>query len=262
MVRYFIELAYKGTRYGGFQIQQNANTVQAEVEKAINTLYGSMNTNFTGDGISLTGSSRTDAGVHALQNYFHFDVEQPVDAWKAVMSLENLIYKLNAILPVDIVVKNIHLMHPDAHCRFDALSREYVYNIHSAKNPFLRDTSFYYPFKLNEALLQEAAAIIKEQTNFFAFAKTNTQVKNFNCVIQKSEWDFQDGTLTYTIAGNRFLRGMVRLLTASILKVGRGNLAMEEFHSLFQGSTKCGYSVPAHGLFLKKVRFPNQYFIS
>lgn len=244
MSRYFLELSYKGTRYSGFQVQENAITIQSEVEKAFQTLHRVP--------VQLTGSSRTDAGVHALQNFFHFDFENDLHP--------QALYKLNAILPKDIVVKSIQQMPAEAHSRFDAVSREYIYRIHRFKNPFLDDSSFYYPFKLDVALLQEGAAFISGQQNFFSFSKTNTQVKNFNCTIYKSEWIEEGENLLYNIQGNRFLRGMVRLLTATLLKLGRGKLTFTDLKDLFANERKTVYSVPAHGLFLKQVQYPENYF--
>lgn len=244
MPRYFLEVAYKGTHYSGFQIQENANTVQSEIEKAIATLQRSA--------ISLTGSSRTDAGVHALQNYFHFDFTEVLHP--------QFIYKLNALLPYDIVVKKVLLMPDDAHSRFDAISRKYRYYIHSKKNPFLKDTSYYFPYRLKMEDMFLAAEHIKTQTNFYAFSKTNTQVKNYSCKIILSEWEQKQDELIYTIEGNRFLRGMVRLITASLLRVGRGKMSLGDFKELFDGKKKCGYSVPSHGLFLTDVIFPVEYF--
>jgi tRNA pseudouridine38-40 synthase len=202
--------------------------------------------------VALTGSSRTDAGVHALQNFFHFDDEAEINP--------QVIYKMNAILPQDVVIRHIYKMPSEAHSRFDATSREYIYRIHRFKNPFVEHTSYFFPYKLDFELMQEAAAFVKEQTNFFAFSKTNTQVKNFNCVIQVSQWIKEGEHLYYNIEANRFLRGMVRLLTASLLKVGRHKMSMEQFKSLFVLETKCGYSVPAEGLFLKRVNYPEKYF--
>lgn len=245
MARYFLEVAYKGTRYSGFQVQENANTIQAEVEKGFQTLHRQP--------VQLTGSSRTDAGVHALQNFFHFDFEGLLHP--------QVVYKLNAILPNDIVVKNVCNVPAEAHSRFDAVSREYVYKIHCFKNPFLKEGSLYYPYKLNHEALQEGAFFIKEQTNFFAFSKTNTQVNNFNCVIGKSEWEIGTEDLSYRIEANRFLRGMVRLLTATLLKIGREKLSFLEFRRFFETGTKCGFSVPAHGLYLKRVEYPQNIFL-
>jgi tRNA pseudouridine38-40 synthase len=244
MSRYFIELSYKGTRFSGFQAQENAATVQSEVEKAFEVLH---RTN-----IVMTGSSRTDSGVHALQNYFHFDFEDEVNP--------QFIYKMNAILPDDIALKQIYKMPPTAHCRFDAVSREYAYHIHRSKDPFLRSTSLFYPYKLDLRLMHEAAGLVLIQKNFFAFAKTNTQVKNFNCDILVSNWEEKGDGLIFHIEANRFLRGMVRLLTASLLKLGRHKLSMEEFSELMKGERKCGFSVPAHGLFLREVKYPANFF--
>lgn len=244
MSRYFLEVAYKGTRYSGFQVQENANTIQAEVEKAFAVVQRKA--------ITFTGSSRTDAGVHALQNFFHFDVEESLHP--------QLIYKMNSILPADIAVRKVFPMPAEAHSRFDAIARAYTYNIHTYKDPFLNDRSYFFPYKLSMDLLFEAAAFISTQQNFFAFCKTNTQVKNFNCHIYRSEWAFTGETLIYSIEGNRFLRGMVRLLTASILKVAREKISLEEFKTFFEGNSKCGFSIPAHGLFLEKVRYPEGYF--
>ncbi|MGN6400521.1 MAG: tRNA pseudouridine(38-40) synthase TruA [Flavisolibacter sp.] len=244
MPRYFLEVSYKGTAYSGFQIQENAITIQSEVAKAFQILHR--------NSVALTGSSRTDAGVHALQNFFHFDYDSEINP--------KLVYKMNAILPSDIVVKDIYAMLPKAHSRFDATSREYVYRLHRSKNPFLENVSYFFPYKLDVDLMQQAAAIVKGQTNFFAFSKTNTQVKNFNCKIFTSQWLVEGEELIYNIEGNRFLRGMVRLLTASLLKVGRQKMSLEQFKNLFEQPVKCGLSLPSEGLFLQKVNFPENYF--
>jgi tRNA pseudouridine38-40 synthase len=250
MPRYFIEVAYKGSRYSGFQVQENANTIQSEMEKAItvlNRVGGDM------PSIELTGSSRTDAGVHAMQNYFHFDLLSDIHP--------QFLYKVNAILPPDIVVNQVMKMPAGAHSRFDAVGREYEYRIYSHKNPFLTDTAYYYPYKLDKGALEAAAEIVKENTNFFAFAKTNSQVKTFDCSVIRSEWEINHWLIVYHVSANRFLRGMVRLLTGTMLKVGRGKMTVEEFAQLFTSGNKAGYSVPAKGLFLKKVSYPEKYFL-
>ena len=244
MPRYFIECAYKGTRYSGFQVQENAETIQSEMEKAFFTLHRRP--------VVLTGSSRTDAGVHALQNYFHFDEAEEVHP--------QFIYKMNAILPRDIVVRNVFQMPEGAHARFDATGRAYEYQLHSFKDPFVQSTSLYFPYRLDRELMQEGAAFILELENFFAFAKTNSQVSHYQCRIIRSQWIFEGEHMLFQLEANRFLRGMVRLLTASLLKLGRHQLEMEAFKGLFSGTSKCGFSVPAHGLFLKAVRFPENYF--
>jgi tRNA pseudouridine38-40 synthase len=269
MSRYFLEVAYKGTHYSGFQVQENANTIQAEIEKALQILTRSTSPSISNtgsetdqanrdlllsdnNGIKLTGSSRTDAGVHALLNYFHFDYEGVFHP--------RIVYKLNSLLPQDIVVKKLLLMPAEAHSRFDAISRRYTYRIHRHKDPFLKGLSYHFPYKVDGKLIREASALLLQQQNFFAFSKTNTQVKNFMCTIYKSEWEMTGDQMIYTIEGNRFLRGMVRLVTGSILKAGRGKTSLEAFSGLFEGKEKAGFSVPAEGLFLEAVNYPEGYF--
>lgn len=241
MPRYFLEVSYKGTAYSGFQSQENANTIQAEVETAFEILQK--------ERLVMTGSSRTDAGVHALQNFFHFDYEGIVNP--------KFVYKINAILPADIVVKNIRQVSNEAHCRFDALSREYKYFIYQHKNPFLADRAYYFPFTLDVELMQQAAAILKEYSDFTSFSKRNTQVKTFQCSILESHWIEENGCLVYNVKANRFLRGMVRALTATMLKVGRGKISLDEFRQVIEAKdcTKASFAVPAHGLFLISVAY-------
>ena len=244
MLRYFLEVSYKGTNYSGFQSQKNANSIQEEVEKAFAILHK--------EKAVLTGSSRTDAGVHALQNFFHFDFERPLNP--------QLVYKINAILPEDIVVKSVRQVQPDAHCRFDAVSREYKYFVYRQKDPFLRDRAYYYPYKINIEKLQQAAAILTEYQDFTSFSKRNTQVKTFVCQIQLSEWLQENQCLVYKVKANRFLRGMVRALVATMLKVGRGTIDLEEFRSIVEAKdcTQASFAVPATGLFLVSVNYPQQ----
>lgn len=241
MPRYFLEVSYKGTNYSGFQSQKNANSIQEEVEKAFELLHK--------EKVTLTGSSRTDAGVHALQNFFHFDFENALHP--------QLVYKINAILPADIVVKRVTQVSSDAHCRFDAISREYKYFIYRQKDPFLRDRAFYYPYKIDIDALQQAATLVKEYQDFTSFSKRNTQVKTFICQIQQSEWIYENGCLIYTIKANRFLRGMVRALTATMLKVGRSTIDLTDLRHIIEAKdcTQASFAVPPHGLFLVAVEY-------
>jgi tRNA pseudouridine38-40 synthase len=242
MPRYFLEVSYKGTNYSGFQSQKNANSVQAEVEKAFAVLHKAE--------VVLTGSSRTDAGVHALQNFFHFDFVKELHP--------QVIYKMNAILPADIVITSVKPVNPDAHCRFDASCREYRYFIYRKKDPFLQDRAFYYPYKINMDRLHEVAAIIKEYEDFTSFSKRNTQVKTFVCKVIHSEWSVKDECLVYTIKANRFLRGMVRALTATMLLAGRGKMDDAGFRKIIEAKdcTLASFAVPPHGLFLVSVNYP------
>ena len=240
MLRYFIEVSYKGTNYSGFQAQHNANSVQAEIEKALQVYFKQK--------FLLTGSSRTDAGVHALQNFFHFD---------SATKINDEVYNLNAILPPDIVIRNIYPVNENAHCRFDAQSREYRYYIYRDKNPFLQDRAYYYPYTLNVDILQQAAKEILDHTDFTSFSKRNTQVKSFICTIYESEWLLQADCLVYKVKANRFLRGMVKGLVGTMLQVGREKLSVDEFRNIIvlKDCTRADFSVPSHGLFLCNVNF-------
>jgi tRNA pseudouridine38-40 synthase len=248
MPRYFLELSYKGERYSGFQVQDNANTIQSEIERAFHIFYKTK--------VELTGSSRTDAGVHALQNYFHFDWQEDFN--------EKHIYNLNAIIPNDIVIKSVKMVKADAHCRFDALSREYNYYVYSEKNPFLEDRAWFFPYKLNRDSLDESAAIIKAQTDFTSFSRQNTQVKTFNCNIMESYWQQENEMLFYKVKANRFLRGMVRALVSTMLQVARGNKSIDDLSALFSSPIQASadFSAPAKGLFLSKVNYPEAEFAS
>ena len=245
-MRYFLEVSYKGTNYSGFQSQKNANTIQAEVEKSLHVLLKRQ--------VQLTGSSRTDAGVHALQNFFHFDTEMELSA--------KLIYNLNAILPPDISAKHLLNVGHDAHCRFDAISREYKYFIYKEKNPFLSEKAYYFPYSLDLDSMHKAADLIKEHSDFTSFSKRNTQVKTFQCRIIESKWIFENESIVYNVIANRFLRGMVRALTATMLKLGRGKMDIKTFRNIIE-SRDCSlasFAVPAHGLFLMHVAYPENYF--
>lgn len=241
MPRYFIEVLYRGTAYSGFQVQKNANSVQSEVEKAMAVFYKKA--------FELTGSSRTDAGVHALQNYFHFDSE---------LEINDDSYHLNAILPPDITIKRVFRVKDDAHCRFDATDREYRYYIYQEKNPFLSDRAYFFPYPLNKELLNQAAQEVLRQEDFTSFSKRNTQVKTFSCRVHESEWMEEGGCLVYRVKANRFLRGMVKGLVGTMLLAGREKISVEEFREIFlsRDCTKADFSVPSEGLFLCRVNLP------
>lgn len=251
-MRYFIETSYRGTAYSGFQVQQNANTIQAEIEKALSVYFKQP--------FTLTGSSRTDAGVHALQNYFHFDTGNNFEHLQDY--IEESVYHLNAILPPDIVIKRIFRVADEAHCRFDAVSREYRYYIYQQKNPFLADTAFYYPYQLEIDKLNRAAALLAHHDDFTSFSKKNTQVKNFHCEIMKSEWITENGTLVYNVKANRFLRGMVKGLVGTMLKVGTKKISLIDLEEVIKSRdcSQADFSVPSRGLFLIKVEYRGDEF--
>lgn len=246
MPRYFLEVAYKGTAFSGFQSQANANTVQAEIEKAFSILQR--------ESIIMTGSSRTDAGVHALQNYFHFDYTGVIHS--------HFVYKMNSILPADIVIKKILPVSEGSHCRFDATARHYAYYIYQEKNPFLRDRAFYFPYTLDFDKMQEGALLLKDYQDFTSFSKRNTQSKTFLCTIQESAWFREDNQIVYNVKANRFLRGMVRALVATMLQIGRNKLSIDGFKRIIEAKdcTKANFAVPGKGLFLREVSYPDNYF--
>jgi tRNA pseudouridine38-40 synthase len=246
MLRYFLEVSYKGDRYSGFQVQDNANTIQSEIEKAFNVFFKA--------NVSLTGSSRTDAGVHALQNYFHFD-------WAGEFNQQQ-IYNLNAILPADIVIKSVKKVTNDSHCRFHAVNRQYSYYIYFEKNPFIEDRAWFFPFQIDRNLLHQCAQMIKQYHQFQAFSKKNTQVKTFECTVEESFWAVENECLVYHVTGNRFLRGMVRALVSTMLQVARGNLSLSDFESLLKAGkqSSADFSAPAKGLFLVHVNYPANTF--
>jgi tRNA pseudouridine38-40 synthase len=247
MPRYFLELSYKGTAYSGFQVQSNAGSIQEEVEKAFVIFFRKE--------VFMTGASRTDTGVHARQNFFHFDFEGPIEY--------EMVYRLNAILPGDICIRGIFPVPENAHCRFDAESREYRYYVYGEKDPFLADRAYFYPYPLNWRDLDTAASMIKEITDFISFSKRNSQVKHHRCSIFESRWVQEEGHSYYRIRANRFLRGMVRGLTGTMLMVGRGYLSIQQFREILDGRepSKVNFNVPAKGLFLDQIIYPNHYHL-
>lgn len=243
MHRYFLEVSYKGDQYSGFQVQDNANSVQAEVEKAFGI--------YLRRELSLTGASRTDTGVHALQNFFHFDSEEEIEP--------KSMYNINAILPPGISINHLYAVGADAHCRFDAVWREYHYYVYQKKNPFLGDRAYYYPLRMEKELLQEAAGIILNYEDFTSFSKRNTQAKTALCSMMESRWMERDGCMVYEVRANRFLRGMVRGLVGTMLLVGSGKISLASFESIIRqkDNTKVDFSVPGQGLFLARVTYPD-----
>ncbi|HNP23337.1 MAG TPA: tRNA pseudouridine(38-40) synthase TruA [Panacibacter sp.] len=241
MNRYFIELSYMGTNYSGFQVQENAKTIQSEVEKALSVYFK--------EKFALTGSSRTDAGVHARQNFFHFDSSIEVSA--------KVIYNLNALLPPDIAIRHIFKVPGNIHCRFDAVSRNYRYYVCSTKTPHLFGRAYHYPFKIDKDILLRTAEIVRTNTNFKSFSKRNTQVHTFDCKILESEWDIGKDVVIYNIRANRFLRGMVRGLVATMLKTARGSISVENFADIFvkRNCAFADFSAPPQGLFLEEVLY-------
>nr|WP_320039383.1 tRNA pseudouridine(38-40) synthase TruA [uncultured Bacteroides sp.] len=250
MQRYFIYLAYEGTNYHGWQVQPNGVSVQECLQKALSTLLRVET--------EVVGAGRTDAGVHAKLMVAHFDSE------KEDLDLALLTDKLNRLLPPDISVYRVCKVHPEAHARFDALSRTYKYYITSVKSPFNRHLKWRMHGSLNYELMNEAAKILFEYTDFTSFSKLHTDVKTNNCKIMQAEWIQEDETTwVFTVKADRFLRNMVRAVVGTLVEVGRGKMSIEEFRKVIEQKDRCkaGASVPGHALFLVDIEYPAETFI-
>ncbi len=241
MYRYLLEVMYDGTKFHGSQIQGTQVTVQLEINKALSTICRTP--------IISYGASRTDEGVHALCNCYHFDIEPELTF--------DLVYKCNALLPHSMAIKNAWKVAPDFNARFDAISRRYRYRIYSHKNPFMQDRGMFFPFKLNEEILQETAKIITEYTQFQSFAKRKGQSKTFDCTIMQSYWQRDGDELQYIVEGNRFLRGMVRGLVGTQIAAARGKISIQDFRSIIEARdcTRAFFDVPGHGLYLEDIQY-------
>lgn len=253
--RYFIELAYDGTNYHGWQVQPNALTVQELLDKALTTLLRQP--------IETTGCGRTDTGVHAKDFFVHLDVVAPQPPEGGVEgALQKLplqgVRGVNALLPYDIAVKQIIPVHPEAHARFDATLRSYEYHIHFEKNPFLNGYSWLLRDKPDLGLMNRAAEIVMEYTDFSCFSKSNTQVKTNNCKIAKAEWLETENGIVFHISADRFLRNMVRAIVGTLIMVGRGEMQPEDIRKIIESKNRsnAGMSVPACGLYLTEIKYP------
>lgn len=251
--RYFIELAYDGTRYHGWQLQPNAITVQQKLNEALAILLRQP--------VETTGAGRTDTGVHARQLFVHFDSPQPPKGGADVF--KNSPFRglggLNALLPQDIAVKRIIEVAPDAHARFDATQRSYEYHIHFNKDPFKTNYSWQLRDVPDIGLMNAAAQMMMQYTDFGCFSKSNTQVMTNNCKISRAEWVQQpDGSLIFHISADRFLRNMVRAIVGTLMMVGRKEIEPEAVRPIIESKNRsnAGTSVPACGLYLTEVKYP------
>lgn len=242
-MRYFIELSYNGNAYHGWQIQPNAITVQETIQDALSKLLKSP--------LTITGAGRTDTGVHATQMFAHFDTESPIDS-------ENLTYKLNSFLPNDIAIATIFSVNANAHARFDATKRTYNYKVSLKKDVFLHDYTYYTHQILDIEKMNEAAAVLFEYSDFQCFSKSNTDVKTYNCRIDYAKWEIDNNLLIFTISADRFLRNMVRAIVGTLINIGLGKLEVNDMHRIIQSKDRdeAGFSVPAKGLYLTEVLYP------
>ncbi len=242
-MRYFIEVSYKGTHYHGWQRQPNGITVQEELERALGILLRSP--------IEIIGSSRTDAGVHAEQQFAHFDTESPI------LTLERVTLGINSLLPKDIAVPRIIPVRADVHSRFAATHRCYEYRIIFQKNAFLSELAHIFRPALDIQKMNEAAGLLLQYTDFECFSKIHTDVKTFLCTIEYAYWQETRNGLTFYIKANRFLRGMVRAIVGTLLEVGQGKKTYTDFEQLIISKNRknAAAQAPASGLFLVEVGY-------
>jgi len=250
MPRYFIKLSFKGTNYHGWQSQPNANTVQAEIERALATL--------THESTETTGAGRTDAGVHANNYFAHFDTDHNLAENPA-----DFVYKLNSILPGDICVHHILPVIPDAHARYSAISRTYTYTISRFKDPFTPEFSWYYPLPLDISAMNEASFSLKKFSDFTSFSKLHSDVKTNNCRVLEALWTEEDAKLVFTIKADRFLRNMVRAIVGTMIDAGKGKIKASELEKIIEGKNRslAGFSVPAQGLMLWEIEYPGEIYL-
>jgi len=242
-LRYFIELSYNGSGYHGWQIQPKALTVQEVLEDALSTVLN--------DKISVVGAGRTDTGVHAIQMFAHFDTNMDLNP-------NDLVYKLNSFLPFNIAIVDVFKVKPDAHARFDAVRRSYLYRISLRKNVFTHRNAYYIKQPLDLEKMNAAAKILFEYKDFQCFSKTHTDVKTYYCNIMKARWFTKDNEIQFSITADRFLRNMVRAIVGTMINVGLGKIEVADLHNIIQSKSRseAGYSVPAHGLYLTEVVYP------
>jgi len=250
--RYFIKLSYNGGSYHGWQIQENAPSIQAEVNKALSTIFR--------NNINVSGCGRTDTGVHAREFYAHFDLDQNLN--------KNTIYesvkKLNGILPKDIAIQKILPVKTDAHARFDALKRTYIYQLILNKDPFINDKAYHYVFGSPDLdKMNRGASIIREYDDFTSFSKLHTQVKTNICKIYDIGWTRDGNLLIFKISADRFLRNMVRAIVGTLIDCGRDKISEEQLRKIIQNKNRsdAGVSVPAQGLFLDSIEYPAGIFL-
>lgn len=250
-MRYFIKLSYNGTNYCGWQVQPNAISVQQRLQEALSLILREQ--------IEVVGAGRTDAGVHASCMIAHFD--SAGDLLDTVSWVE----RLNRLLPYDIAVHDLRKVRPDAHARFDAISRKYRYRIHFHKDVFLWEQSSKLHYKLDFDRMNLAASQMLKYTDFTSFSKLHTDVKTNNCKITSAQWvkDLEGDGWSFYIEADRFLRNMVRAIVGTLIDVGRGKISVEDFCAIIEKKDRglAGTSVPGHALYLIDVTYPDFLYL-
>lgn len=251
-MRFFFEIAYLGSQYNGWQTQPNGKGVQEVVEDGLKKIFRRR--------IPITGSGRTDTGVHCDQQYFHADLEL---GNASQQKLTDLTHQLNSLLPRDIAIRSIRPVKPDASARYDARSRTYRYTITMRKEPLLTGHALHVFKPLDVKKMQEAADILLGTHDFECFSKVKTDVNHFQCTVKTARWQQRGHLLTFTITANRFLRGMVRAVVGTLLDVGTGKISVSDFAEVIssRNRAKAGMNVAAEGLCLTKVTYRKGIFL-
>ncbi|GAB4333874.1 MAG: tRNA pseudouridine(38-40) synthase TruA [Flammeovirgaceae bacterium] len=248
-MKYFLEIAYHGANYHGWQLQPNAISVQAIVDDCLSKLLG--------HDITTLASGRTDTGVHCEQQFVQFDTPQTIEK-------QHFLHRINSFLPDDILIKNIRQVREDANARFDALSRKYRYQITLTKSPFMRDT-FLRLYKTPDInLLNKASEILIGKRDYEAFSKVGTDVKTHVCEIKEAYWEQKDSMLFFHIKADRFLRGMVRIITGTLLEIAYKKMTIQEMIQLIENKdrSRAKFQVPPYGLFLVEVIYPDNIWLN
>lgn len=248
-MRYFLQLAYDGSGFHGWQTQPNASSVQQTLEEALATILRSE--------VKLTGAGRTDTGVNARRMFAHFDVESPV------ADEHRFLTSLNRMAGQSIAVQRLIRVSDEAHARFDAIERTYKYFVIFEKSPFLRYSSWHSPGSLNVEKMNESAEILLHEKDFTSFAKLHADALTNICDVRQARWDYYDNPfgvpgIVFTISADRFLRNMVRAIVGTLVDVGRGKLTLEDFKRIIDERNRCSAStsMPPQALFLWDVRYP------
>ena len=246
-MRFFIEISYYGKNYHGWQIQENASTIQEEIDNAISLLLKKK--------IKTMGSGRTDTGVHAISQVAHFDYDKPID--------NSFLYRINSFLSSDISINSIKKVKENISARFDAISREYIYKIHCIKSPFLNDRSLFYPKEINVSLINDACKVLIDHSDFKTFSKVKTDVNNYNCQISRAEIKKEGYNYYFTISSDRFLRGMVRAIMGTMIQINEEKLSVESLEDIILKKDRkyAGPSVPPHGLYLSNVLYDKEIYL-
>ena len=249
-MRYQIEIAYDGTSFGGWQTQKNSSCIQPLIEKALSTVLR--------EPISIIGSSRTDAGVHAHGQSAHFDTEQLFIPTK-------LLFSINALLPGTIYVRCIQETSPAFHARYSALCKIYHYRLHLEKfhDPFKRLYSYHIPYCLNLDLLREGSHVFIGTHDFTSFANEAHQGAAANGAIRtihRLDIAQEPGGIRLEFEGTGFLYKMVRNITGTLIDIARGKRPVGAVDTIFKARSRAyaGPSAPAHGLHLMKIEYAPQ----